>query len=333
MQTEEEEFNKGQAAIFKGWDDDDIEFMYEKEAFEAWLNKTESRRGKRRQRQTIWTTQKNVSTAFIGMGGYLSLNNLREYKRELLDNDKAPSTINSRLTAVGTYSKFLGEKYGNKYIEGLRVPLCSVQPRQYIEGVITRADYEFMASEAKKNKRNPNIYLGIRVMGTTGVRLSELLQIKVEHVRLGYIDVLGKGAKRRRIYFPKTAREEILRYLSELDDGNSGYLLRYWRGKQGEQTGAYEANTRDLGEMKNFLGFKRSFQKALKDFGVKLGIDESVLHPHGFRHFFAKEFLKNRLDISLLADLLGHSNLDITRIYLKMTSREQAAVVDEIVNW
>ena len=57
------------------------------------------------------------------------------------------------------------------------------------------------------------------------------------------------------------------------------------------------------------------------------------MHAHGFRHFFAKEFLKHRCDISLLADLLGHSSLDITRIYLKMTSREQADVIDEVVEW
>lgn len=331
--TEEEEFNRDQSALFTGWDSEDIEFRFEKEDFECWLNRTESRRGKRRLAQTVFSMLKNASSAFIGMGGYLSINNLREYKRELQDNDKSPATINNRIIAVGTYSKFLAEKYNNKHLISLRVNLIPTQPRQYIDNVITRADYDFMVTEANKNTRNPNVYLGLRVMGTTGVRLSELLQVKVEDVRLGYIDVLGKGAKRRRIYFPKRAREEILDYLKGIEGGESGYLIRYWRSKKGRQTGAYEQNTRENGDIKNFMTFKRGFQKTIMDFGIKLGIDESVLHPHGFRHFFAKEFLRHRLDISLLADLLGHSSLDITRIYLKMTSREQADVIDEVVQW
>lgn len=331
--TDEEEFNKGQAAVFDGWECEDIEFQFEREDFEGWLNKTESRRGKKRGARTVYHTVQLASSAFVGMGGYLSINNLKQYKRELQDNEKAPATINGRLIAVGTYAKFLADKYGNNQLVKIRANLIPTTPRQYVDDVIARADYDFMVSEARKNTKNPNIYLGIRVMGTTGVRLCELLQVKVEHVRLGYIDVLGKGAKRRRIYFPKRAREEILEYLKGLAGGDSGYLLRYWNGKRGEQTGAFDANTRECGDLKNTMTFTRSFQKSLKDFGVRIGIDESVLHPHGFRHFFAKEFLRNRLDISLLADLLGHSSLDITRIYLKMTSREQAEVVDEVVQW
>ena len=331
--TEAEEFNAEQAKAYEEFDNEDIEFMYEAEEFEAWLAKTESARNKKRTKSTVFTTIQNVKTVFIGMGDYLSLNRLRLYKRSLLDNDMAASTINTRINAISNYVRFLAVKYHNPYIlKTLKLKLMPIQPKQYIDNVISRADYDFMVSEARKAK-NPNIYLAIRIMGTTGVRTCELFQVKVEHIRIGYIDVLGKGAKRRRIYFPKRARQEMLEYLSSLDGGDSGYVMRYWDAKRGEKTGAYEKNTRDVKGYNDTLIFKRSLQKQIRQFGLKLGLDESVLHPHGFRHFFAKEFLKHRLDISLLADLLGHSSLDITRIYLKMTSREQADVVDEVVEW
>lgn len=331
--TEAEEFNKGQAELFDMTNNEDIEFMYEKEEFEAWLEKSESIRGKKRTKASIYHTAEKVRTAFLAMGNYLSINNLKLYKKDMQDNDKAPATINGRLNAINVYATFLAEKYKNVFIKNIRVKQCNVQPKQYIDNVISRADYDFMVSEARKNTRNPNIYLGIRIMGTTGVRMCELFQVKVEHIKHGYIDVLGKGAKRRRIYFPKNAREEILEYLSGLEGGYSGYVIRYWAEKRGEQTGAYTATTRDLGDFRNTLIFQRSFQGSIKRFGLKLGLNEDILHPHGFRHFFAKEFLKHRLDITLLADLLGHSSLDITRIYLKMTSREQAETVDETVTW
>lgn len=331
--TEAEEFNQGQAKIFEFADNEDIEFMLEADEFEQWLNKSESKRAKKRTKHGIFSALANVKMVFVGMGNYLSLNNLKQYKRSLMDNELAPTTINNRINAVSNYTKYLSEKYENPFIyQTIQVKRLSLQPKQYIDNVISRADYDFMVEEAKKIK-NPNVYLAIRIMGTTGVRMCELLQVKVEHIKNGYIDVLGKGAKKRRVYFPKRAKTELLDYLSTIDGGNSGYVMRYWKGKLGKQTGAYTLNTRDTESFNDTLTFTRSLQNSIKRFGLKIGLDESVLHPHGFRHFFAKEFLKHRLDISLLADLLGHSSLDITRIYLKMTSREQADVIDEVVEW
>lgn len=71
----------------------------------------------------------------------------------------------------------------------------------------------------------------------------------------------------------------------------------------------------------------------LKEFAGKYGIDPDKVHPHAFRHLFAKNFLKKNKDIALLADLLGHSSIETTRIYLQQSSREQGKMVDEIVDW
>ena len=166
-------------------------------------------------------------------------------------------------------------------------------------------------------------------MGTTGVRRSELYQVKVEHIKYGYLDVIGKGGKQRRVYFPKKARGEILEYLSELGVSN-GYVIRRWRNPDSKY---FSATTRDGGKIDEIKSFDRTFHRQLELAGRRFGIANELMHAHGFRHFFAKEFLKNRLDISLLADLLGHSSIEITRIYLRMTSREQADVVDDVVDW
>lgn len=111
-----------------------------------------------------------------------------------------------------------------------------------------------------------------------------------------------------------------------------GYVIRRW-GNYKRNKDTFTANTRDKGDIKEQLQFERSFSHELEQAGQRYGIASELMHAHGFRHFFAKEFLAHRLDISLLADLLGHSSLEITRIYLRMTSKEQATVVDETVTW
>ena len=330
--TETEEFNLASAGQWDMTADNrDIEFMYEKDEFEAWLHKSRSQRQKKRSSMSIYTTLKRAEKVFVVSGGTVSMQSLTEYRDNREDADVSPGTINIELNAIHLYMRFLAEKYGDKLLS-FRVRQIPVQPKQYIDNVITRADYDFMVAEARKRIKRPNVYLGIRIMGTTGVRMSELMQVKVEHIKHGYIDVLGKGAKRRRIYFPKKAREEILEFLAKIGV-DSGYVIRHWNpNKVKNGNNSFMGNTRS-DDIREILQFHRLFQRSIMTFGLKLGIDESVLHPHGFRHFFAKEFLKHRLDISLLADLLGHSSLDITRIYLKMTSREQADVVDETVDW
>jgi len=77
----------------------------------------------------------------------------------------------------------------------------------------------------------------------------------------------------------------------------------------------------------------RGISLRLKEYAAKYGIDPSLIHPHAFRHLFARNFLKKENDIALLADLLGHSSIETTRIYLQQSSKEQSRMVDAIVDW
>lgn len=327
--AEIEQLNKYNAKHYEPFgENEDIEFYFEPEYFEEWLENTDSKIGKRRTKKGIKGILDRTKRYFAAMG-ILSEENVKLYRQGMQDADNAPTFINANIVSIKTYIKFLSEKYNAPRLVGFKANTIKIPQKQFIDNVISRADYDFLISETRKDKEHPNVYLGVRIMGTTGVRRCELLQVKVEHIKHGYIDVIGKGRKQRRIYFPKNAREEMLQYLSELGV-DSGYVIRRW-GRTNKDT--FTANTRDKGDLKELINFERSINTALSRAGEKYGISPELMHPHGFRHFFAKEFLRHRLDISLLADLLGHSSLEITRIYLKMTSREQAEVVDEVVTW
>ena len=154
-------------------------------------------------------------------------------------------------------------------------------------------------------------YFVVRFLAATGARISELIQIKVEHVKMGHIDLYSKGGKLRRIYIPKALQKEALDWLNK-NERNSGFIFINKFGKQ--------ITTRGISGQ-------------LKKLGAKYGLNPACIYPHSFRHRFAKSFLEKCNDIAFLADLMGHESIETTRIYLRKTSTEQREIVDNIVTW
>lgn len=138
-----------------------------------------------------------------------------------------------------------------------------------------------------------------------------MVQIKIEHVHKGYIDIYGKGGKVRRIYIPKSLRIETLKWLDS-NNLESGYLFLNRFGEK--------ITTRGVAHQ-------------LKIFAAEYGMDTKVVYPHSFRHRFAKNFLEKYNDLAFLADLMGHESIETTRIYLRKTANEQQEIVDKIVTW
>ncbi len=228
--------------------------------------------------------------------------NLLSFKGFLIEK-YAPKTVNLRILAINKYLE-LNE------LEHLKLKLIKIQQKNYLENVISDADYRFFKTKLKEDGRT-NWYFIVRYLAATGARISELVQIKIEHVQKGYIDIYGKGGKIRRIYLPKALREETMTWL-ETTDAQSGYLFLNRFGEK--------ITTRGVSQQ-------------LKIFAAEYGIDTKVVYPHSFRHRFAKNFLEQCNDIAFLADLMGHESIETTRIYLRKTSGEQQALVDQIVTW
>ena len=232
----------------------------------------------------------------------LNKKNLLVYKTFLIETYK-PKTVNLRIQAINKYLDFMGKSK-------LRLKSVKVQQRTYLENVISNADYLFLKKKLKQEE-NKEWYFVVRFLAATGARVSELVQIKVEHVQIGYYDIYTKGGKIRRIYIPKVLREETERWLTEVNR-NTGYLFLNRFGKR--------ITTRGIAQQ-------------LKNYAVKYGLNEKVVYPHSFRHRFAKNFLEKFNDISLLADLMGHESIETTRIYLRRSSTEQQEIVDKIITW
>ena len=228
--------------------------------------------------------------------------NLLTYKGYLLENYK-PKTVNLRIQAINKYLEFLGKGK-------LQLKFVKVQQKNFLENVISNADYMFLKNSLKKDS-NMEWYFVVWYLAATGARVSELIQIKVEHVQAGYFDLYTKGGKLRRLYIPKKLRVETINWLEE-NNMSSGYLFLNRFGER--------ITTRGISQQ-------------LKNYAEKYGLDTKVVYPHSFRHRYAKNFLEKYNDIALLADLMGHESIETTRIYLRRTASEQQALVDKIVTW
>lgn len=77
----------------------------------------------------------------------------------------------------------------------------------------------------------------------------------------------------------------------------------------------------------------RGIAAQLKHYANLYNLNTEVVYPHSFRHRFAKSFLDRYNDISMLADLMGHESIETTRIYLRKTSTEQQAIINQVVDW
>lgn len=250
------------------------------------------------------TIQSYVWTVSYFLQNYegITTENLMAYKGYLMEYFK-PKTVNLRIQAINKYLCYLDKSE-------LHISNIKIQQKNYLENVISNADYLYLKSQLKKEK-NHTWYFVVWYLAATGARVSELTCIKVEHAVLGYLDLYGKGEKNRRLYIPKLLRDETLYWLKSCNR-TSGYLFL---NRNGERI------------------TPRGVSQQLKRLAERYQLDKRVVYPHSFRHLYAKNFLENYNDLSLLADLMGHESIETTRIYLRRTALEQQQLIDQIVTW
>ena len=254
---------------------------------------------------TVYTASVRL---YFSLYDELTMNNLLSYKQYLIQHYKA-ATVNARIYGINQYIRQCSEGL-EVPLETYRLPSVKQQQKMFLDNVISQTDYERLKKGLKQD-HNMFWYFVVRFLCSSGARISELLQIKVEHVRMGYMDLCSKGGKIRRIYFPESLCTEGLQWL-ESNGVSSGFLFT---NRSGQPISP------------------RGISLQLKALARRYGVPENTVYPHSFRHRFAKNFLNRFNDIALLADLMGHESIETTRIYLKRSSDEQRLLIDRVVTW
>ncbi len=221
--------------------------------------------------------------------------------KEQLTNIYAPTSVNSMIEAI------------NGFLDWLGLPLCKVKPLKIQKDIfskpekeLTQREYERLVQTAEK-RNNRKLSLLIQTICATGIRVSELQYITVASLHTGRSTVSCKG-KNRTIFLTK----ELCRTLK-----------RYCVG-QGIASGSVFVSKN--GKPLNRSNIWRMLKSLCKEANVATG----KVFPHNLRHLFARTYYKIEKDISRLADILGHSNINTTRIYTIESGNTHAKQVERM---
>ena len=227
---------------------------------------------------------------------------LISYKQDMIQRFK-PSTVNNYLVIINKYIRYLeimddpdySRRKLRKHESNNVLRLMKVQVKASIDDVLEPVDFKRMLRMAKKLEKM-DIYYIMKIFAYTGIRAEELKVFTVENIQKNYIQVSNKG-KTRNIILRSDLRRELLHYAKD-----SGI----------------ESGTLFPGKIHGKMLNPSTIYKRLKKLGGKCrGIDLNKIHPHSFRHLFAIQFINEGGELSELADILGHSNIQTTTIYTR----------------
>ena len=221
--------------------------------------------------------------------------------KDFLVERLSPVTVNTKLSAVNGLFRFLGW-------EECRVKFLKVQRRAFRDPAreLKQEDYARLVETARRRGREW-LALAMETMCGAGLRVSEIRYITVEAARAGRADVSLKG-KIRTILLPGKLARKLEKYAQKQKIA-SGAIFR----------------TEDGTPLSRF-----QIWRAMKSLCKEAGVEPSKVFPHNLRHLFATAFYRATRDIVKLADVLGHSSVNTTRIYLMTTGEEHARCLESL---
>ena len=223
------------------------------------------------------------------------------WRDHLLREGYAPATINSMLSAVNALLRFLGR-------EDCKIKFLRVQRKAFREQSreLTRAEYQRLLDTAAEQGQE-RLGLLMETICATGIRVSEVRYITVEAAQRGRAEINLKG-KIRTILLPAKLCRKLLKYARKQKTASGEIFLT----KSGKPVS------------------RRQIWREMKMLCEKAGVESSKVFPHNLRHLFAATFYKVCRDIVKLADILGHSSINTTRIYLMTTGMEHARQLEKL---
>lgn len=214
------------------------------------------------------------------------------YKKHLQEN-YAVRSVNSMLASINSLFAFLGW-------HDLKVKSLKLQQQVFCpeEKELTKAEYARLCRTAER-KHNERLNLILQTICGTGIRVSELQYITVEAIKQGEA-VVNSKAKTRSVFIVKELKQKLLRFAAEQNIKN-GMIFATRTGKPISRTNIW---------------------REMKALCEEANVNPKKVFPHNLRHLFARVFYGIEKDIAKLADILGHSSINTTRIYIISTGTE-----------
>lgn len=222
------------------------------------------------------------------------------YRDELLKKCKA-QTVNGALSAINAYLDYCG-------MSGMKIRLLKVQRQPFLEESreLSKEEYKRLLNAARRGK-DRRLYMLLLTLGSTGIRISELMFITVEAVKGGRAQIRLKGKNRTVILQKELCRR-----------------LRAYAGKRGIKTGCI-FRTRSGKPMD-----RSNICHSMKKLSLEAKVEPRKVFPHNLRHLFARAFYEVEKNLSHLADVLGHSRIETTRIYVAVSASAHEKILNKM---
>ena len=234
-------------------------------------------------------------------GGAVQPDSAAGWKKALLAQGCSPRTINAKLAALHCFFRFRGWT-------GLEAKTLRIQRRLFRDKnrELTRQEYERLLAAARGQGKE-RLALLMEAMCATGIRVSEVKYLTVEAARRGRAEVSLKG-KIRTILIPNKLCRKLLKYAKKQKTASGEIFL----------TGSGKGLSR------------RQIWAEMKGLCQAAGVESTKVFPHNLRHLFATAFYRVCRDIARLADVLGHSSIETTRIYLVTSGAEHSRTLEQM---
>lgn len=230
---------------------------------------------------------------------------LIEFKEKLTENNYAVKSKNKYITIVNKFIRFVG-------YEDLRLKKFKEQRQTSLDDPIWEQEHKRMLRWAKKLGQE-DTYLIIKIFATTGARIEELKFFTVENLEKNYIKSAFNKGKYRTLILTNELRRELKQYC-KLHKIKSGYIFK-----------STDPKAKDGAMWNNSTIWRR-----LKRIARAAKINPDKIHPHAWRHLFAKECKKVGIDLDELQDILGHNDIKTTAIYTQTSNAEKKMKLERL---
>ncbi|GCD11770.1 tyrosine-type recombinase/integrase [Clostridium tagluense] len=223
---------------------------------------------------------------------------IEKYKSYLFNNGYKISSINRKMVALNVFMKYNGK---NIEINQEKFQLQSFQDN------VIESEELFKIIEQAKIRNDYRAKALLYTMYYTGMRISETLQLTVFNIEQDTILIKGKGRKYRNVFIPNKLKAIWKEYMNfRINKGD-----KLFTGERGSIT-------------------RETSNKIFKKYARLSGIDVKKAHNHNLRHLYCRKMISMNVDISTLADLVGHSDINITRKYLIKSKKELLDIINSL---
>lgn len=235
---------------------------------------------------------------------------IEKYKNFLIGLNLKPKTINTKLLSLRNYINFINECESINFNIFVKIKIDKVQSQNYLDEMMSMSDFDRLVrlAEREEDHRAVSIFYTLYL---TGMRVSELVQVKITDIEKESFNTRGKGEKNREVFPPQRLNKILEPYLKERGNIKSTFLFN----------SKYDINKPIS---------RQTVHSLIKKYAGLAKVKLSKAHAHNFRHLYCLMLVSKGLKIEEIADLAGHQNINTTRIYTRKTKRELLNIIDEL---